>query len=152
MCIFRNLCILGDQGKFQHRLALPIIKYKCAVLLMRQMHHLFIYASKFILSRTTIVKPQLCKYSQMSDLSDAPVMWTTSGKPLMTSWPRIFSKNLIALWKNEKSNMTIWALICIYLSISGAPVVRVVGRKSRCKLDCCTTIIWLTVENFNQSH
>ena len=33
-------------GKFQHRLALPNIKYNCAVLFLRQVNYLFNYAPK----------------------------------------------------------------------------------------------------------
>ena len=41
---------LGILEKFQQSLALPNIKYNCAVLFLCQMYWLFVYASKYIFS------------------------------------------------------------------------------------------------------
>ena len=43
--------------KFQHNLTLLNTDYNCAVLFLSQLYRLFIYASKYIFSWTTIVKP-----------------------------------------------------------------------------------------------
>ena len=43
--------------KFQRSLALPNVKYNCAVLFLKEKYWLFIYAQKYIFIKTTIVKP-----------------------------------------------------------------------------------------------
>ena len=42
--------ILSKLEKFQHSLALPNIKYNCAILFWSQFDWLFIYATKYIFS------------------------------------------------------------------------------------------------------
>ena len=53
MCFAGNLWIseasLYKLEKFQHSLALPNLKYICAVLFLKEMYWLFIYASKYFL-------------------------------------------------------------------------------------------------------
>ena len=43
--------------KFQRSSALPNIKYNCSILFLCQMYRSFVYASKYIFSQTTIIKP-----------------------------------------------------------------------------------------------
>ena len=49
---------LSISGASLSKLALPNIKYKYAVECWSQMYWLFVYATKYIFSWTTIVKPQ----------------------------------------------------------------------------------------------
>ena len=50
---------LGRLEKFKHSFVLLNIKYNCAIVFLCQMYLSFLYASKHIISPTTIVKPFL---------------------------------------------------------------------------------------------
>ena len=66
--------ILSKLEILQRRSALPNIKHNYAVLFLKQIYSLSIYASKFIFSQTTNVNVnhKFMKPSQISDSSDVP--------------------------------------------------------------------------------